>query len=68
MDEDDKPLMALVAARDWALIDGAIKVLHTSAKSSAPDSANTMQTVEVLKNYLQLFRENLEPIKKFSYD
>ena len=66
MDENDNPLMGLLAAR--GLIDAKIKSLSMSSKAGTQDSQSSTTMPDVFQKYPQLFRDNLEPIKNFSYD
>ena len=67
MDENDTPLMGLLAARDMGSIDAKINSLSTSSKASVEDSESSTRMPDIYQKYLQLFSETLEPIKNFSY-
>ena len=68
MDEDDTPLMWLLAAHDLGLIDAKINSLSMSSKATVQDSESSTRTPDIYQKYPQLFSETLEPIKNFSYD
>ena len=67
-DEDDTPLMGLLAARDLGLIDGKINSLSMSSKATVQDSESSARMPDIYQKYPQLFSETLEPIKNFSCD
>ena len=72
MEEDDTPLMGLLAARDLGLIDAKInsllKLLYKSSKANVQDSESSTRMPDTYQMYPQLFSESLETIKNFSYD
>ena len=68
MDEDDTPLMGLLAARDLGFIDAKINSLSMSSKPTVQDSESSTRMPDIYQKYPQLFSETLEPIKNFSYD
>ena len=68
MDEDDTPLMGLLAARDLGPIDAKINSLSTSPKDTVQDSESSTRMPDIYQKYPQLSSETLEPIKNFSYD
>ena len=68
MDEDDTPLMGLLAARDLRLIDAEINSLSMSSKATVQDSESSTRMPDIYQKYPQLFSETLEPIKNFSCD
>ena len=68
MDEDDTPLMGLLAARELGLIDAKINSLSMSSKATVQDSESSTRMPDICQKYPQLFSETLEPIKNFSCD
>ena len=66
MDENDTPLMGLLAARDLGLIDAKINSLSTSSKATVQDSESSTRMPDIYQKFPQLFSETLEPIKNFS--
>ena len=68
MDEDDTPLMRLLAARDFGLKDTKITSLSMSSKATVQDFESSTRMPDIYKKSPQLSSETLEPIKNFSYD
>ena len=68
MDEDDTPLMGLLAACGLGLLDAKINSLSTSSKAIIQGSESSTRMPDKYQKYPQLFSETLEPIKNFSYD
>ena len=67
MDENDTPLMGLLADRDMGSLDAKINSLSTSSKASVEDSESSTRMPDIYQKYPQLFSKTLEPIKNFSY-
>ena len=66
MDEDDTPLMGLLAALDLGLIDAKTNSLSMSSKATIQGSESSTRMPDIYQKYPRLISETLEPIEKFS--
>ena len=68
MDEDDTPILWLVAAGDLGLMDAKINSMSMSSKATVQESEKSTRMPDLYQKYPQLYSETLEPRKNFSYE